>query len=47
MTHDLRPGLHVYSHAGVEIGVIAAVRSDQISGCTRSTSSPRPTGATA
>ena len=28
MTHDLRPGLHVYSHAGVAIGVIAAVRGD-------------------
>ena len=28
MTHDLRPGLRVYSHAGLEIGVIAEVRGD-------------------
>jgi hypothetical protein len=28
MTHDLRPGLRVYSHAGLEIGRIAEVRGD-------------------
>ena len=28
MTHDLRPGRRVYSHAGLELGVIAEVRGD-------------------
>jgi len=28
MTHDLQPGLRVYTHAGVEIGRIAEVQGD-------------------